>query len=65
MKEKTEIKSAKHAQAESVKLESIWSQESRVTQRTLIYIAKLLEEILKNQKKAGKPLRLRVCKLRR
>lgn len=38
------ITSAAHAQEMSEKLPSIWSSESLLSQRTLIYIAKLLEE---------------------
>ena len=40
----TEIKSAAQALRESKKLKQIWSAESRLTQRTLIYIARLLEQ---------------------
>jgi hypothetical protein len=43
MKNMPEIKSAAHALRESKKLKAIWSEESRLTQRILIYIAKLLE----------------------
>ena len=38
------ITSATHAQEMSEKLPSIWSSESLLSQRTLIYVAKLLEE---------------------
>jgi hypothetical protein len=38
------IRSAKEALAESKALNQIWSLESRLTQRTLIYIAELLEK---------------------
>ena len=39
-----EIKSALHALGQSDRLESVWSRESALTQKTIIYIAKLLEE---------------------
>jgi hypothetical protein len=38
------IKSSEHAQEMSERLPSILSQESLLSQRTLIYVAKLLEE---------------------
>jgi hypothetical protein len=38
------ITSAKHAEEMSAGLPSIWSHESLLSQRTLIYVAKLLEE---------------------
>lgn len=38
------ITSANHAEEMSDKLPSVWSQESLLSQRTLIYVAKLLEE---------------------
>ena len=43
------IESAAQAQKQSDKLESIWSQESILTQRILIYMAKLLEMGLGNE----------------
>lgn len=39
-----EIVSAKKALSLSKNLDSIWSKESLLTQRTLIYVAELLEE---------------------
>jgi hypothetical protein len=45
MKQETEIKSSKQALRESMKLQSIFSEESRLTQRTLIYVATLLEKL--------------------
>ena len=38
------ITSAEHAQEMSEKLPSVWSSESLLSQRILIYVAKLLEE---------------------
>lgn len=39
-----EIHSSEEALAKSMELESIWSQESLLSQRILIYIAELIEE---------------------
>lgn len=50
MKQETEIKNSKQALRESIKLDHIWSQESRLTQRILIYIAKQLEQLNKKRK---------------
>ena len=47
MSQFTEIRSAKQALKESKALKSVWSAESWLTQRVLIYIAGLLEQ---NQK---------------
>ena len=45
-----EIKSSKQALAKSGDLTAIWSEESRLTQRILIYIARLLEAQMPNRK---------------
>lgn len=45
-----EITSSKQALAESQRLKSIWSKESRLTQRTLIYCASLLEQLVGKQR---------------
>lgn len=42
--ELTEIVSARDAQERSEALTSIWSRESQLSQRVLIYVARLLEE---------------------
>lgn len=44
MKKPRRITSAKQANEESMALKSVWSQESFLTQRILIYIASLLEK---------------------
>ena len=49
------IKDAKQALKESKALKSIWSEETLLTQRVLIYIAELLEQIAKKKKKKRKP----------
>lgn len=49
-----EIKSSQQALEESVKLPAIWSDESRLTQRILVYIASLLEKQAP-QRKRRKP----------
>lgn len=47
---KKPIKSAKQAEEERRQLQSYWSEESQLTQRTLIYVAELLEKLVsKNQ----------------
>jgi hypothetical protein len=38
------IESSKQALRESMKLEKVWSEETNLSQRTLIYIAELLEK---------------------
>lgn len=48
-----EITSAKEALKRSKALKSRWSDESLLTQRTLIYVAFLLEQIVKNTTKRG------------
>jgi len=53
MKKSPPIKSAKEAKVEVSKLDSVWSRESYLSLRTLVYIASLLEQI------AGKPKRKR------
>jgi len=45
------IKSARQALKESRALKSIWSNESRLTQRILIYVAELLEQQTKPKKR--------------
>lgn len=50
MKNNTKIRSAAHAQRESEKLKTIWSEESRLTQRILIYVAGLLEKQAKRKR---------------
>lgn len=52
MKHNYEIGSSKEALNRSLALKSIWSAESLLTQRILIYIAKLLEQ--GNQRKRPK-----------
>ncbi len=47
------IKSAEQAEKERMGLTSYWSEESQLTQRTLIYVAGLLEKLLAQ----GKPRR--------
>lgn len=49
MKRDTEIRSSRQALRESKKLDKIWSEETRLTQRTLIYIARLLEKLVKQK----------------
>lgn len=44
------ITSAKQALCKSRQLEKIWSYESRLSQRTLIYIAELLEKLVKKKR---------------
>jgi hypothetical protein len=51
------ITSAKHAQKESMKLKTIWSNETRLTQRILIYVAELLEQIAHKPHRAKTPWR--------
>jgi Trp operon repressor len=43
------IKSAKQAEDERMALMSYWSEESQLTQRTLIYVAELLEKLVKQR----------------
>jgi len=43
------IKSAKQAEDERLALTSYWSEESQLTQRTLIYVAELLEKLVKQR----------------
>jgi hypothetical protein len=49
---KGRILSSEQASIESQNLPSIWSRETHLTQRTLIYVASLLEKMLE-----GKPKR--------
>lgn len=49
-----EIRSAKQAFGESKALENVWSKESLLTQRILIYIASLLEHSQKPKRKPTK-----------
>lgn len=48
------IKSAKQAEQERMALKSYWSEESQLTQRLLIYVAELLEKLVK-QREPRKP----------
>lgn len=48
---RTIIKSSRKALSESLGLKSIWSDETRLTQRILIYAVELLEVIAENTKR--------------
>jgi DNA-binding NarL/FixJ family response regulator len=56
MAKKLKIQSAEQAFKESLALPSIWSDESRLTQRILVYIAELLERQTKPAPKKKRPL---------
>lgn len=43
------VKSAKQAEDERMALISYWSEESQLTQRILIYVAELLEKLVKQR----------------
>jgi hypothetical protein len=45
------ITSSRQALAESQKLKSIWSSESHLSQRILVYCAELLEQLVDNTRK--------------
>lgn len=67
----TKITSAKKALKESIALESVWSNETRLTQRILIYAVELLEQIVDSNKRPKKkprkvtPWNLHVAKILR
>lgn len=48
MKKRTVIRSSKQALEESFNIPRIWSEESRLSQRILIYAVELLEDIRRN-----------------
>ena len=52
-----EIRSAKEALWKSKQLRRIWSEESRLTQRTLVYIAQLLEQVVRQTRSRGRKVK--------